>query len=48
MQKITITLHETVFGTIVKEFTTMIDALHFMQICVSNDANFSVDIQALR
>ena len=48
MQKITVTVCETVFGTIVKEFTTMIDAMHFIQTCISNDCDFTVGIESIK
>jgi hypothetical protein len=42
--KVTITVPDTVFGSIEKEFTTMIDALHFVQACIANDANCFITV----
>ena len=44
--KVTVVVPETVFGTIEKQFTTMTDALHFVQACIMNDANCYITIDS--
>lgn len=41
--RIVVTIHESVFGTIKKEFTNQSDALNWVQVLIANDANFSVE-----
>jgi hypothetical protein len=41
--QIIVTVHESVFGTIKKEFTNQVDALNWIQALIENDANFTVE-----
>ena len=43
--KIIITIPDSVFGTIVKEFDNQADALRFMQVCIDNEADFTVGME---
>lgn len=41
--QIIVTVHESVFGTIKKEFTNQADALSWIQALIDNDASFTVE-----
>ena len=44
---ITVTCPDTIFGTIVKDFGTYIDALHWVQVCISNEVKCIVEVKTL-
>ena len=41
--KITVTCPDTIFGTIVKSFDSLPDALRFVEICLMNDLKVIVE-----